>query len=338
MKLNEQKALYNSIMRNVAKTIKKKLNEANNGMHMDLNGDFAITQDENTAKSTIAYLHAINKKKQLSHADEVKLADIIQNSSNKNEVQEAKNKLVSANLPFVISVVNKYKNTNIPKEDLIQYGNIGLMHAAKTYDPSLPGKDVKFVSYAIWYIRKEILTAIDQNSGNIAIPRDMGSIVREAFRVKERLYNKDGYEPDLDDIYNVIVKKYPNLQYDKFVQSMEACTRANSLDQSYGGDDDDSKTTLGDVTANRTFKDPDNNLNNADLERELEDNVKRVLGDRDGEIVCDAFGINGRGEKNTWQVAEEHDMTETRVLQILRAAYPKLRADEETKMLLQYLM
>lgn len=337
MKLNEKKALYESIMRSVSKTIRKKLNEANNGMHMDLHDDFAITRDENTAKSTIAYLQAINKKKQLSHADEVKLADIIQHSDNKREVEKAKNKLVSANLPFVISVVNKYKNINMSKEDMIQYGNIGLMQAADTYDPSLPGKDVRFVSYAIWYIRREIMTAVDEVGGHIAVPRNMGSIAREASRVKEQLYNKNGYEPDIDDIYDVLVKKHPDLKYETFAQTMEANTRANSLDKAYG-DDDDSKTTLGDVTANRTFKDPDSNLNNADLERELEDNVKRVLGERDGEIVCDCYGINGRGEKNTWQVAEEHDMTETRVLQILRAAYPKLRKDEDTKMLLQYLM
>lgn len=337
MKLNEQKALYNSIMRNVARTIKKKLNEANNGMHMDLNDDFVITRDENTAKSTIAYLRAINKKKQLSPKDEEKLADIIQHSSNKRQVEQAKNKLVSANLPFVISVVNKYKNLNIPKEDLIQYGNIGLMQAAETYDPSKPGNKVRFVSYAIWYIRREIMTAVDEVGGHMAVPRDMGSIAREAARVKEQLYNKNGYEPDLDDIYDVLVKKHPDMKYEKFVQTMEANKRANSLDQSYG-DDDDLKTTLGDATANRTFKDPDSNLNNADLERELEDNVKRVLGERDGEIVCDCYGINGRGEKNTWQVAEEHGMTETRVLQILRAAYPKLRKDQDTKMLLQYLM
>lgn len=337
MKLNEKKALYESIMKSVSKTIRKKLNEANNGMHMDLHDDFAITQDENTAKSTIAYLHAINKKKQLSHADEVKLADIIQHSDNKREVEKAKNKLVSANLPFVISVVNKYKNINIPKEDMIQYGNIGLMQAADTYDPSLPGKDVRFVSYAIWYIRREIMTAVDEVGGHMAVPRNMGSIAREAARIKDQLYNKNGYEPDIDDIYNVLVKKHPDLKYETFAQTMEANTHANSLDKSYG-DDDDSKTTLGDVTANRTFKDPDSNLNNADLERELEDNVKRVLGERDGEIVCDCYGINGRGEKNTWQVAEEHGMTETRVLQILRAAYPKLKADEETKMLLQYIM
>lgn len=324
-------------MRNVAKTIRKKLNEANNGMHMDLHDDFAITRDENTAKSTIAYLNAISGKKQLSPKDEEKLADIIQHSSNKREVEKAKNKLVSANLPFVISVVNKYKNLNIPKEDLIQYGNIGLMQAAETYDPSKPGNKVRFVSYAIWYIRREIMSAVDEVGGHMAVPRDMGSIAREAARVKEQLYNKNGYEPDIDDIYDVLVKKHPDMKYEKFVQTMEANKRANSLDQSYG-DDDDSKTTLGDTTANRTFKDPDSNLNNADLERELEDNVKRVLGERDGEIVCDCFGINGRGEKNTWQVAEEHGMTETRVQQILRAAYPKLRKDEDTKMLLQYLM
>lgn len=335
--INKKKALYNSLMEGISRSLRNTLNEDNNGMHMDLHDDFTITQDENTAKSFVAYLKAINKKQRLSQEDECKLADIIQHSPNKRQVEAAKNKLVSANLPFVVSVVNKYKNLNIPKEDLIQYGNIGLMKAAETYDPSTPEKNVKFVSYAIWHIRREIMMAVDEVGGHMAVPRNMGSIAREAARVKERLYNKNGYEPDIDDIYNVLVKKHPNLTYDSFVYTMKANARANSLDQSVG-DDGDSKVTLGDMTSNNTFKDPDSSLNNADLERELEDNVKRILGKRDGEIVCAYYGINGRPEKNKWQVAEENDMTETRVNQILQSAIKKLKNDEETRMLLQYIM
>ena len=190
------------------------------------------------------------------------------------------------------------------------------MKAAETYDPSTPEKNVKFVSYAIWNIRREIMMAVDEVGGHMSVPRNMGSIAREAARIKERLYNKNGYEPDIDDIYDVLVKKHPNLTYDSFVYTMKANARANSLDQSVG-DDGDSKVTLGDMTSNNTFKDPDSSLNNADLERELEDNVKRILGKRDGEIVCACYGINGRPEKNKWQVAEENDMSETRVNQIL---------------------
>lgn len=334
--INKKKALYNSLMEGISHSLRNTLNEDNNGMHMDLHDDFTITQDENTAKSFVAYLKAINKKSRLTQEDECKLADIIQHSPNKRQVEAAKNKLVSANLPFVVSVVNKYKNLNIPKEDLIQYGNIGLMKAAETYDPSTPEKNVKFVSYAIWYIRREIMMAVDEVGGHMAVPRNMGSIAREAARVKERLYNKNGYEPDIDDIYNVLVKKHPNLTYDSFVYTMKANARANSLDQSFG--DDDSKVTLGDMTSNNTFKDPDSSLNNADLERELEGNVKRILGKRDGEIVCAYYGINGRPEKNKWQVAEENDMTETRVNQILQSAIKKLKNDKETRMLLQYIM
>lgn len=138
--INKKKALYNSLMEGISRSLQNTLNEDNNGMHMDLHDDFTITQDENTAKSFVAYLKAINKKQRLSQEDECKLADIIQHSPNKRQVEAAKNKLVSANLPFVVSVVNKYKNLNIPKEDLIQYGNIGLMKAAETYDPSTPEK------------------------------------------------------------------------------------------------------------------------------------------------------------------------------------------------------
>lgn len=335
--INKKKALYNNLMEGISCSLRNTLNEDNNGMHMNLHDDFTITYDENTAKSFVAYLKAINKKQRLSQDDECKLADIIQHSPNKRQVEAAKNKLVSANLPFVVSVVNKYKNLNIPKEDLIQYGNIGLMKAAETYDPSTSEKNVKFVSYAIWYIRREIMMAVDEVGGHMSVPRNMGSIAREAARIKERLYNKNGYEPDIDDIYDVLVKKHPNLTYDSFVYTMKANARANSLDQSVG-DDGDSKVTLGDMTSNNTFKDPDSSLNNADLERELEDNVKRILGKRDGEIVCACFGINGRSEKNKWQVAEENDMSETRVNQILQSAIKKLKNDEETRMLLQYII
>ena len=115
--INKKKALYNNLMEGISCSLRNTLNEDNNGMHMNLHDDFTITQDENTAKSFVAYLKAINKKQRLSQEDECKLADIIQHSPNKRQVEAAKNKLVSANLPFVVSVVNKYKNLNIPKED-----------------------------------------------------------------------------------------------------------------------------------------------------------------------------------------------------------------------------
>ena len=81
--INKKKALYNSLMEGISRSLRNTLNEDHNGMHMDLHDDFTITQDENTAKSFVAYLKAINKKQRLSQDDECKLADIIQHSPNK---------------------------------------------------------------------------------------------------------------------------------------------------------------------------------------------------------------------------------------------------------------
>ena len=89
--INKKKALYNSLMEGISRSLRNTLNEDNNGMHMDLHDDFTITQDENTAKSFVAYLKAINKKQRLSQEDECKLADIIQHSPNKRQVEAAKN-------------------------------------------------------------------------------------------------------------------------------------------------------------------------------------------------------------------------------------------------------
>lgn len=88
--INKKKALYNSLMEGISSSLRNTLNEDNNGMHMDLHDDFTITQDENTAKSFVAYLKAINKKQRLSQEDECKLADIIQHSPNKRQVEAAK--------------------------------------------------------------------------------------------------------------------------------------------------------------------------------------------------------------------------------------------------------
>lgn len=335
MDYNKQK-LYKSIMEKVAKTVKHSLNEAEK-QHLNLRGDFEITQDQNTADSYRAYLNKIFKKKQLTVEDEVKLSEIIQTSDDENEVQKAKDTLVTHNLPFVISVVNKYKNSNVPKEDLVQAGNEGMIEAAGKYKPN-PENPERFVSYAVWYIRRNIITELDSYSGAVKKTANAGFIVRAAQRFIEQYENEYGYEPDDEEILAELKKdpKFSTLTLDTLNQALDSDSNSTSLDSTIGSEDD-SKTTVGDNIENRTFSSPDANLNNEDLERELENALIRVLGSRDANIVCDKWGINGRREMNVWEIAENNDMTETRINQILAVSFKKMAKDEETRQLLQYI-
>ena len=234
--INKKKALYNSLMEGISRSLRNIINEDNNGMHMDLHDDFTITQDENTAKSFVAYLKAINKKQRLSQEDECKLADIIQHSPNKRQVEAAKNKLVSANLPFVVSVVNKYKNLNIPKEDLIQYGNIGLMKAADRFDYT---KGYKFSTYATWWIRQGIRRFIADTSRTIRIPAHQYEYVRKMNAVKSRLFNELQRMPTDIELAQALEITVDKLHY---LQNIEI--DAVSLSAPINDNDDDTMIAL----------------------------------------------------------------------------------------------
>lgn len=115
-----------------------------------------------TADSTKAYLNDIKKVKMLTREEEKELAVLAQQGD-----QRAINELVSANLRFVAQVARGYQGMGIPMEDLIGFGNIGLFEAATKFDPS---KGVKFISFAVWYVRAEIQKALNDFSRVVRIP------------------------------------------------------------------------------------------------------------------------------------------------------------------------
>lgn len=335
MAYNKQK-LYKSIMESVAKTVKRTLNEADK-QHLNLHGDFEISRDQNTAGSYNAFLAASRNNKPLSIEEEQELAAIIQTSSDEAEVQKAKDKLVTHTMAFVASVVNKYKNSTIPKEDLAQIGMEALIEAAEKYNPD-PENPTRFGSYAVWYIRRNIINALDSYAGAVKKTKNAGYVVRAVERFIQQYVNKNGYEPDIDEIYDELKKdpKFETLTMETLEQAIDSDQHSTSLDATMSNDED-SKSTVGDNMENRTYAAPDAGVNNEDLENELEAALIRVLGERDANIVCDKWGISGRREMNVWEIADNNDMTETRINQILAAAYKKMAKDEETRQLLQYL-
>ena len=336
MAYNKQK-LYKSIMESVAKTVKKSLNEYEGRKHLNLHGDFAITQNELSSPAISAFIASAARKQKLSLEDEMKLANIIQTSSDEEAVQKAKDTLVEHNMLLSVTIANKYVNSSIPKEDLIQLANIGLIEAAASYNPD-PENPNRFSAYAIWYIRRAIMREFEQTGSAYSVSKNGGYIRRAAQRFINRYEAANGFEPDDEEILDELHKdpKFKTVTMDLLKQAIASSGASVSTDATMSNDED-SKSTVGDNMENRTYAAPDAGVNNADLERELEAALIRVLGERDANIVCDKYGISGRREMNVWEIAENNDMTETRINQILVASYKKMAKDEETRQLLQYL-
>ncbi|TYB32545.1 MAG: RNA polymerase sigma factor RpoD/SigA, partial [Flexistipes sinusarabici] len=134
-----------------------------------------------------SYLNKISQFSPLSREEEYKLGKRIQEGD-----QEALNKLILSNLKFVVSIANRYKNSGISMTDLINQGNVGLVEAAKRFDPE---RGVKFISYAVWWIRQAIIQALAEQSGTVKLPIKQASILYKINEAVEKLTKENGKEP-----------------------------------------------------------------------------------------------------------------------------------------------
>jgi RNA polymerase sigma factor (sigma-70 family) len=112
------------------------------------------------------YLKEIGRYPPLNHEQEIELATRIQAGD-----EDAVREMVESNLRFVVAYAKRYRNPNVPFLDLIHEGNLGLIQAAKKYDPSQEGQDVKFITYAVWWIRQAILHALAEHAGSFRLPQ-----------------------------------------------------------------------------------------------------------------------------------------------------------------------
>jgi RNA polymerase primary sigma factor len=117
--------------------------------------------------------------------------------------EEAIDALVKANLRFVISVAKQYSGTAEKLEDLISQGNIGLIHAAQTFDPS---RGFKFISYAVWHIRKEIMSYLNLNLRQIRLPQNVINSMSKITKVQDQLYQREGRQPTVEEIHEWLEK------------------------------------------------------------------------------------------------------------------------------------
>ena len=266
------------------------------------------------------YLQDISKEGLITAEEEVELAVKIREGD-----QVALDKLVMANLRFVVSVSKQYQNQGLTLPDLINEGNLGLIKAAQKFDET---RGFKFISYAVWWIRQSILQAIANQSRMVRLPlNQVGSInkIRKAFSQLEQEYER---EPTANEIADAL-----ELTEDKIHESMKVSGRSVSVDAPFSEGEDG---TLLDVLQDLDCLSSDNLLMNESLCAEVERRLATLMA-RGREILKLFYGINCKHCLSLEEIGERYELTRERVRQIKEKAINKLKHTSRSNLLKDYL-
>jgi RNA polymerase primary sigma factor len=232
----------------------------------------------------------------------------------RREVVRGREEMVRAHLPLVVAIAKKYRrNGAMDLLDLIQEGNMGLMHAIEKFDHR---RGVKVSTYAVWWIRQSIARAIAEQSRTIRIPVHMTEIAARVLRDRRKLYQEKGREPAAADI-----ARRTGIAIARIEQVLSMVQQPTSLDLPIGEDGD---ATLGDLIAAPDAIDPHSAAESSDLKDVVLEAISG-LTPREERILRMRFGIGGMDEHTLEEVGQIFGVTRERIRQIEARALMKLR-------------
>lgn len=270
-----------------------------------------------------AYLRMIARLPRLTPEEERELGRRIQEEHD----EEALRRLVEANLRFVVSYAKRYRGLGVPFLDLIHEGNLGLIEAARRYDPT---RNVKFITYAVWWIRQAIMHALSEQARVVSLPPKVSSVAakfgREVTELAEHLQRPPTSREIADDL-------------DISEEDVEALARLGpsdlSLSEPVGFDEDGPE--LGETLAQDQIPSVDDEL----IRQALVERVTAALGELDEkerEVVRLRFGLDPGGEPRTLQeIGDRLHLSRERIRQIEARAKEKLRRSKKVQELHSYL-
>lgn len=264
------------------------------------------------SQSLDKYLQEIGKVPLLSMDEEAELARRIRQGD-----EEALEKLVKANLRFVVSVAKQYQNQGLPLTDLISEGNLGLIKAAKRFDET---RGFKFISYAVWWIRQSILQALAEQSRIVRLPLNRVGALNKINKVFARLEQEYEREPSPEEIAEAM---QGTLTPEEIAEIMRQSGRHVSLDSPIAPGEE---TRFIDVLENPDLPQPDQVLMYESLRQEIS-KALATLEDREAQILRMHFGIDQRYPMTLDEIAEKLGLTRERVRQIKEKAIRKLRSN-----------
>ncbi len=249
------------------------------------------------------YLKDLRKLKVMTPDRERELAErMMSDDLTEKEKKEIVSELLVGNLRFVITVSKQYQNQGLDLSDLIAEGNYGLLKAIENFDWS---KKLRFISYAVWWIRQSILQSLNEHSRTIRLPVN---VVQEYQKAKK----------ELDKVGTTLPDKFANLPY------------TVDLDSPFNDEGD----TLLDLVVNVNAGSPDSGLSTEQTVKDKLLNMLNILDEREKIIIEDYFGLSGT-TRTLEDIGNDFDLTKERVRQIKEKALRKLR--NETSILFDYL-
>ena len=266
------------------------------------------------------YLQEIGREQLLPVEEEVELSQRIRKGD-----RRALDKLVRANLRFVVSVAKQYQNQGLSLPDLINEGNVGLIKAAEKFDET---RGFKFISYAVWWIRQTILQALAEQSRIVRLPLNQVSAVNKITKAMTKFEQEYERKPSADELAE-LVNELP----EKISDSRRASGRHVSVDAPFIEGEENS---LLDVMVNTDSPMADKGLVSESLSTEI-DRALGVLNEREKQIIERSFGINNQPEMTLEEIGETFGLTRERVRQIREKAIRKLRAGSRNSLLRSYL-
>lgn len=269
------------------------------------------------------YLVEIGRAPMISIDEEIELAQAIKKGG--KEGDRAKNKLVEANLRFVVSVAKQYQHQGLTLTDLIDEGNIGLIKAAERFDET---RGFKFISYAVWWIRQSILQAIAEQSRIVRLPLNQVGSLNKVNHEINKFEQENQRKPSIEELAD-----RTGVDEEKITQSMAASGHHVSIDAPFGDDDDNA---MVDVMSSGDDSRTDKNVDHESMAMEMKQVLSKVLKERERQIVCACYGI-GEPEKGLEEIGDKMGLTRERVRQIREKSIAKLRDSGKIKILMKYL-
>ena len=264
------------------------------------------------------YLQEIGRKDLITVDEEVELAQRIKQGD-----QAALDKLVSANLRFVVSVAKQYQNQGLSLPDLIDEGNLGLIKAAQKFDET---RGFKFISYAVWWIRQSILQALAEQSHIVRLPLNQVGSINKISKAQSRFEQEHERRPSALELADQL-----DVPVDKISDAMKVSGRHVSVDAPFVDGEDNS---LLDVLPNEDSPMADQSLNQESLSKEVNRALEQ-LSPRERDILKMFFGI-GCQEMTLEEIGAKFDLTRERVRQIKEKAIRRLKG-QKSKLLKSYL-
>ena len=264
--------------------------------------------DERQVDVTQMYMHDIGHDALLNAADELILARQFAQGD-----FAARQKMITCNLRLVVSIAKHYQHRGVPLLDLIEEGNLGLMHALDKFDPE---RGFRFSTYASWWVRQHIERAIMNQSRTVRLPVHIVKAINVILRARHHLSAHGVHDVCVADIAHLV--HMPEAEVSELLRLNDG---AVSLDSPLG---DDADLSMGDVIADEAAQLPEDILAQAEVVNFIQTWLN-TLTDKQRWVIARRFGLNNHDIATLEQIAEDLNLSRERVRQIQAEALVQLR-------------